>query len=112
GYDACVCWSEADREGRYDVELLRREAPARWEPGAPAIEPRAPEPPPGLTNDPELARTRQHLAASLRAQLEQRLPSYMVPSRLILIEALPVTANGKLDRRALLASGERESTRA
>ena len=37
----------------------------------------------------------------LRAPLENCLPAYMVPSRLIRLDTLPVTPNGKLDRRAL-----------
>ena len=37
----------------------------------------------------------------LRAPLENCLPAYMLPSRLIRLDTLPVTPNGKLDRRAL-----------
>lgn len=37
----------------------------------------------------------------LRSALAERLPGYMIPSRLIALDALPVTSNGKLDAHAL-----------
>jgi amino acid adenylation domain-containing protein/FkbM family methyltransferase len=42
-------------------------------------------------------------ADGLRAHLRRRLPESMVPSDLVLLVALPVSRNGKVDRRALPA---------
>ncbi|HEY6322281.1 MAG TPA: AMP-binding protein, partial [Thermoanaerobaculia bacterium] len=44
------------------------------------------------------------MAAELRSHLRRLLPGYMVPATVVLLEALPLTASGKLDRRALAAS--------
>ncbi len=44
--------------------------------------------------------------ATVRRHLKDRLPHYMIPSSFVLMERLPLTANGKIDRQALPSATE------
>ncbi len=47
---------------------------------------------------------------TIEEKLRQVLPEYMVPSSIISIEKMPLTTNGKIDKKALLQSQEQTAT--
>ncbi|MFD8940396.1 phosphopantetheine-binding protein, partial [Streptomyces sp. NPDC059578] len=57
----------------------------------------------GLASDPVGSRVSGELVSVLRRSLSERLPSYLVPAAFVVLEALPLTVGGKVDRGALPA---------
>ena len=58
-------------------------------------------------NDPLENGFRQHIIPELLEHLKAHLPEYMIPSAWLTLKQLPLTLNGKLDRRALRAPQSR-----
>ena len=52
-------------------------------------------------NTPLFEESTRNFAPLLRSFAQQRLPDYMVPAEVILIQSVPLTPSGKIDRRAL-----------
>ncbi|MET7303542.1 amino acid adenylation domain-containing protein [Embleya sp. NPDC005575] len=94
GRDAVLTWS-SQAVHSFDAVLLpeQRLFSGGFVPGAASVRTRA--------NVPALAKAIGPLLAELPEYLRGRLPDYMVPAVVVPLSELPLTAGGKLDRRAL-----------
>ncbi len=100
GYQAHIGYDPRSGGERFDVRLTHQTVTLDLKTlSGPA--PDTAEPWGRYANAPQDVGLKIKLAADLREHMRQVLPEHMIPQALVLLEALPLNTNGKLDRRAL-----------
>jgi SAM-dependent methyltransferase/acyl carrier protein len=106
GWRCTLDWSQPGGEGRLTAIFHRQ--PAKFHAMASshamaAMADAQTQPWEHYTSSPLQAQFTRSLAPKLREALADQLPDYMIPSDFVLLDAMPLTPNGKPDRAALPA---------
>lgn len=99
GYSTRITWSGRDND-KFDV-LLTRGPASRYSLPVERVRRGADRNLHKYATSPLAATFSRNLVPCLRTELRNKLPDYMVPSAFVVLEALPLSANGKADRKHL-----------
>ncbi|GAB4519719.1 MAG: hypothetical protein Tsb0020_38280 [Haliangiales bacterium] len=101
------------RDGSYDAAFYRLD-PGHVDQAPPAIafDTAVADAGADLSSAPQRAAALHRLVPTLRARLRAELPSYMLPSSIVVLDELPLTPSGKVDRALLPTMTTAHSARA
>ncbi len=94
GYECRLSWANNSPTGAFDAYLSRTGKVADRVRSTPKVEIFA------LVRDPKLGDTDQRHRDEIRAHVAGLLPAHLVPRQIVVVDALPMTADGRLDRAA------------
>jgi amino acid adenylation domain-containing protein len=103
GYQVELSWLNTDVSGTFDAVFTRDDQPARqgWFVPAWAAEEARRRSIREYANHPQRAKLHRELIPQLKQFLGEKVPHYMVPAVFTVLEKLPLSPTGKIDRRAL-----------
>ncbi|AYA40193.1 amino acid adenylation domain-containing protein [Xenorhabdus nematophila] len=99
GYQCGVTWSQQQPD-LLDVIFSRGELPP--------IQSRSEYSQPHLANYPQISSIGNELSELLKSSLKKQLPEFMIPGLYIPLERVPLTLNGKVDKKALPVPDEND----